>query len=173
MSQGPFIRLHSGGKFHILKPKLSELNIEDICWGLSHICRFTGHSDKFYSVAQHVCLVSDLLPDNLKLEGLLHDATESVYSDINSPLKSVLPQYKELELRAEALVAKKFKLKFPYPSDVKLADMRLLVTEFRDLMTGSDYKDLPFQPLDKKIKPWSIQKSREEFIARYREWQRP
>ena len=172
MSQNPFIRLHSGARFHLLKPRPSEIAIEDICWGLSHICRFTGHCLKFYSVAQHSCLVSDLLPDELKLEGLMHDGSESLASDISSPLKSILPQYKELELKIESVISKKFKLKFPFPADIKLADMRLLVTEFRDLMPASDYKDFPFAPLDKKIVPWTSARARIEFMNRYDKWKR-
>lgn len=166
----PYIRLHSGTKFHILSPKASEIKINDIAYALSNICRFTGHTSKFYSVAQHCCLVSDILPKNLKLQGLLHDAQESYCSDIASPLKRCLPQYIELENRIEVIIADKFDFPFPMPSEIKVADMRLLVTEMRDLMKGGDYKNLPFVPLDNKIRPWSSKKAREEYLKRYKKY---
>ena len=162
-----WIRLHSGGKFHFLKPRAKEVNIKDVAWNLSHICRFTGATKKFYSVEQHSCLVCDILPDEFKPEGLLHDGPESTISDLNSVLKSLLPEYKVVECRIEKVFAKKFNLRFPFPPEVKIADLVLLATEMRDLMPGKDYESLPYEPLPKKIVPWSIEKSRKEFMKRF------
>lgn len=163
-----FIRLHSGKKFHILKPALREIDIVDISWALSHICRFTGHTQSFYSVAQHCCHVSDILPDDLKLQGLMHDAQESYVNDLAQPIKQYLPQYKELELRIEQVVARKFGLAFPMPAAVKTADMTMLVTEMRDVMRNTDYHLHPFKPLTQRIKPWPSTKARIEFLRRFK-----
>lgn len=162
-----FIRLHSGKRFHILKPTLREIDIDDISWALSHICRFTGHTRAFYSVAQHCCHVSDMLPDDLKLQGLLHDAQEAYCQDLAQPIKQYLPQYKELELRIEQVVARKFRLSFPMPAAVKTADMTMLVTEMRDVMRNTDYRLHPFRPLTERIKPWPSLKARREFMRRF------
>lgn len=162
-----WIRLHSGGKFHFLNPRINEINIEDIVWNLSHICRFTGATKKFYCVAQHSCIVHDILPDELKPEGLLHDATESTMSDLNSVVKSLLPAYKKMEVRVEKIFAEKFNLDFPYDPRVKEADLIALATEKRDLMPGNDHLSLPYEPLPAKIVPWSIEKSRREFMKRF------
>jgi len=162
-----FIRLHSGLKFHFLDPQISEVDIRDIAWALSHICRFTGHVKKFYSVAQHCCHVCDILPEEFKLQGLLHDAQEAYCQDLAQPLKQYLPQYKEMELRIEKAMAKKFGIQFPMPAVVKTADMVLLVTEMRDLMRGGDYKNIPFAPMKERIKPWSAEKARREFLKRF------
>ena len=163
-----FIRLRSGRKFHVLAPKASEIDIQDISWALSHLCRFTGHTREFYSVAQHCCHVCDILPKELQLNGLLHDAQEAFCQDLAQPVKQYLPQYKELEERIERAISHKYKLAFPMPAAVKIADMTLLVTEMRDLMTKADYKDLPFTPLSEKIEPWPFEKAQREFLKRFK-----
>ncbi len=102
----------------------------------------------------------------------MHDGTESVYGDVSSPLKALIPQYKEIECNGEKAMSKKFKLKFPFPPEVKLIDMRILVTEKKQLMKGDDYKNMPFEPLDQKLEQWSPQKARGEFLRRYTKYKR-
>lgn len=163
-----FIRLRSGKRFHILKPRVEEIDIHDIAWSLSHLCRFTGHTRRFYSVAQHCCHVCDILPEPLKLRGLLHDGSEAYANDIASPVKQYLPQYKELEARIEHIIARRFGFRLPLPAAIKTADLTLLVTEMRDLMKGGDYKQLPYTPLSDPIEPWSTKKARREFMKRFK-----
>lgn len=162
-----YIRLYSGRKFHFLSPEDAYININDIAWSLSNLCRFTGHVKKFYSVAQHCCYVSDHLPPEFKLHGLLHDAQEAYCQDLAQPIKQFLPQYRDIEIKIEKAIAHKFGLAFPMPPIVKAMDGILLVTEMRDLMRGSDYKTRGFSPLPQKIMPWSPQRARQEFLKRY------
>lgn len=68
-----------------LRPQ--EINIWDIAHPLSQICRFTGHSPFHYSVAQHCCLLAQRVPEELKLQALLHDAAEAYLNDIAGPIK--------------------------------------------------------------------------------------
>lgn len=163
----PWIRVYSGKQFHFLNPKQSEIDIYDIAHNLSQLCRFTGSTRTFYSIAEHCCRVSDILPDSLKLSGLAHDFAEAYMADINSPLKSILPQYKEVERRVEAVIYKKYNIKYPFPAEVKNADMVLLVTEMRDLMPKEDFKTIPFKPLDKPVKPWSMKRAETELLKRF------
>ena len=105
-----------------LKP--GDLPVEYIAKTLSHINRFVGHTPYGYSVAQHVVLVSFLTPREFAFEGLHHDDTEAVWNDIDSPLKSTLPEYKDLEHRTRAEVfAPQFGLRLEEPSEVKAADL--------------------------------------------------
>ena len=85
-----------------MNPDPEEIDIDDICFALSNICRFTGHVD-FYSVAQHSLLVAQLCQQNGASKedvkwALLHDGAEAYISDLNSPIKSTfgLIQYRGL-----------------------------------------------------------------------------
>src|SRR5574342_1090607 len=80
---------YTGRLFWPLSPRLEDINILDICHALSNQTRFTGHTREFYSVAQHSCLVSDLLPEKFKLDGLLHDASEAYLMDLARPVKEL------------------------------------------------------------------------------------
>ena len=92
-----YINTQSGRHFNYQRQRSEDICIEDIATALSHECRFAGHTDHFYSVAQHSVLVSEMLPPELALEGLLHDAMEAYFKDIPTPLKSLMPGYKKLD----------------------------------------------------------------------------
>jgi len=123
------IDLLSGGEFNFLDPRASLFTAEDVARGLSHICRFTGHVDRFYSVAEHSVHCSYLVPDHLALTALCHDAAEAFLGDVSAPLKALLPDYKALEERAEAVVLPRLGARYPIPAAVKHIDMRMLAAE--------------------------------------------
>ena len=107
---------------------------------MSNICRFTGHVNKFYSVAQHSVYVSRLCPPELQFQALLHDASEAFLGDVSSPLKKLLPDYREIEERVHAVVMVRFGLPIEMPSEIKLADTIMLATEKDLLLNPSGVK---------------------------------
>lgn len=111
--------------FDFVNPTPDMIDINDIAHALSHICRYTGHTHKFYSVAQHSVMISRMLPREYALEGLLHDAAETYMGDVNTPLKSLLPKYRAFENKILKVVADKFKLQFPFPDCVNEADHKM------------------------------------------------
>lgn len=115
----------SGQWFDILKPEDYQYSIEEIAHALSNLCRYTGHTNKFYSVAEHSVLVSRIVPDEFALAGLLHDAGEAYLGDVSSPLKQLLPEYKEIENRVEQSIATWFGFSFPLPPEIKQADVQM------------------------------------------------
>jgi hypothetical protein len=164
----PYIITRHGHKVHFLKPRPEEIDIRDICHALSRIVRFNSHTVYPYHVAQHVCLCADAAPDDCKREAFAHDWAESFVGDCPSPLKVLIPQFSTIEERLEKVIAHKFHFRYPYPSAVKEVDMRLLVTEMRDLTPRIDWRDYPFTPLSERIEPWDEAKCRREFMKRFK-----
>lgn len=139
----------SGKKIDYLAPEVSEICIEDIAAGLSHVPRFAGQAEYHYSVAQHSILCSVLCPSH-PLEALLHDASEAFTGDLPTPLKRLLPEFCEIEDRLMATIFARFGCEYPLPPAVKRVDGRVLFNE-RDwlqprhaewVLIGEPYKRL-------------------------------
>lgn len=131
-----YIVTRSGGKFWYDNPMGSAYTIEDIAASLSKLCRFVGHTREMYSVAEHSVLVSRLVPRGMELAGLLHDASEAFCGDIASPLKAMLPEYKQIEDRVQGAIMARFGVQWDHfvKEQVKRADLIALATEKRDLL---------------------------------------
>ena len=167
----PVMQLMNGHFIDFANPENSVYDIEDIALGLSRESRSNGHTSEMYTVAQHCVLVSYIVPEHLALEGLLHDSSEAFHKDLPKPLKVLIPQYSEIELRFEADMAKRFGIQFPFDKEIKLADTIAFVTERRDLSptTKLDRMYRNVKPLDDVIKPWSSKVAYKKFLKRYYE----
>lgn len=89
------ILTQSATQVDILKPQAMQIRIDDICHGLAHVCRFNGQTRHHYSVAQHSLIVADIVPQEHKLVGLLHDAAEAYIADIARPIKLLMVEAAE------------------------------------------------------------------------------
>ena len=147
--------------------------IEDIALALSNLCRFTGHLDEFYSVAQHCVLASYLVPAEFALEALLHDASEAYCNDIAAPLKALLPDYRGIEKWVEGLISQKFGTPETISPEVKQADLIMLATERRDLFIDDDTEWAilrGIQPTNEfTINPLLPRQARKLFMERWHE----
>lgn len=166
-----WITTQSGKHFDYTSLSADAICIEDIACALSNICRFTGHVQDFYSVAQHSVHVSYLVPPEFALEALLHDAAEAYCSDINSQLKQLLPDYRRQIKAVEAVIAAKFGLPASMSAAVKHADLVMLATERRDLDLD-DGKHWPMldgvEPATHfMISPFNPRQARVFFLQRY------
>ena len=134
----------TGKRFDPINPDVRTINIEDIAHALANLCRWGGHTSEFYSVAEHSYLVSKCCGEGYELDGLLHDAAEAYVGDMLKPIKynsRLGAEFKKFESRVTAAIAQRFGLGSEPPS-VKIADMRVLMAEARDLMR--DPKDWPY-----------------------------
>lgn len=129
-----WMQTFTGRQFFVLDPQPEDIDIRDIAHALSMQCRYAGHTSKFYSVAEHSLLISAVLPPELALVGLLHDAAEAYIQDIIRPLKLELPNYRDVEHRLEAVLFAKFGIPYPLPPEIKDADRRIVVDEQRQVM---------------------------------------
>jgi hypothetical protein len=76
-----------GGSYvDLVAPDPHSICIEDVAHALGNLCRFAGHTWRFYSVAEHSVLAATLA----ERHHLLHDAHEAYLSDIPSPVKQRL-----------------------------------------------------------------------------------
>ena len=168
----------TGKRVHILNPAPSEIDIVDIAHALANICRFGGHVPRFFSVAQHSVLVSDLLVEwgrqELALWGLLHDAAEAYLGDLIRPLKLSVLGYAELEEKMMAAISIRFSLPPGLPSEVQRADNAILATEFRDLRgyateKASEYAGGVHPRATIGIRPYCPEVAEDVFLSRYQQ----
>lgn len=140
----PFIETFTGSRFYFLKPEPKDVHIEDIAHALSNNCRYTGHVREFYSVAEHSVIVSLLVEPANALAGLLHDSSEAYLTDVASPIKPHLSNYRDMENVIMKVIAEKYGFEWPLNDDVKDADAVQLKTEAKHLMTsqGKDWAQL-------------------------------
>jgi flavin-dependent thymidylate synthase len=102
---GDWMQTYSGGRFYPGDPRIEQIELTDIARALSRICRYAGHCEQFYSVAQHSVYVSGMVPPEHALCALMHDATEAYLVDIPRPLKRMLAGYTVLEDRLWRVIA--------------------------------------------------------------------
>jgi len=160
----------SGDYFSFINPDAYHFEIETIAHALSYLCRFTGHTAEFYSVAQHSVMVSSLLPREMQLAGLLHDATEAFVGDMTKPLKDMFPEFRRIEKNIENAICRQYGIACPMPREVKQADLILLATEQRDLMPHVDLQWSYLEGVEamkEKITPWAPALAKELFLKRF------
>jgi 5'-deoxynucleotidase YfbR-like HD superfamily hydrolase len=136
---------NSGLVFDFVNPTEDMVDIEDVAHALSHLCRFTGHCDRFYSVAEH-SLIGALIfmergDDELAFEFLMHDAHEAYVGDLSTNLKKLCPDFKIIEERVDKLIRRKYNMANEMSSEVKQMDIKMLATEKSNLLYNHRFSD--------------------------------
>lgn len=160
-----WIRTASGESFDPYNPRTRDVNIRDIAHALSNICRFAGHTRRFYSVAQHCVSVSLRCSD--PRYGLLHDASEAYLDDIRAPLKrsDAFVQYRLLERSVQRVVYERFGLDIAAePHDLHAADEHECASEMQELMPCLD---IAHDPQQHEITPLSPAEAERLFLERF------
>jgi hypothetical protein len=174
---GPYIQTVSGKRINPFDPDPADIEIGDIAVALANHCRFGGHTRRYYSVAQHSCIVSDTLAAeghgaHEALRGLLHDMSEAYLLDMPHPIKhrSELGRvYRGAEARLEQVLLARFGFDGPPPPRLKQIDRALLAAE-REQLTAVlwHWPELDgFEPLPIVIEPWTPAEAAGAFLERY------
>jgi len=142
MNEDGYIITASGRTFHPMRPHASEVDFGDIAHALSMLCRWNGHTSRFYSVAEHCVRVSGRVRPRDALWGLLHDAAEAYIGDTSTPVKKAVTGLAAMEHRLLDVIAEVAGLDMPLPHVVRVADRRMLVTEAKALMPGERWREL-------------------------------
>ncbi|MFA5689921.1 MAG: hypothetical protein WC959_12410 [Kiritimatiellales bacterium] len=138
------LRTSTGLLIDVFNPDPDCILIEDIAHALSNLCRFGGHTPRFYSVAEHSIRCANLVPGRRRtLEALLHDASEAYLVDVPSPIKKFLPEYKKIEDNLMKAISLKFGFQYPVSKIVELADKAMLEIEWQSLMVDNSWITMP------------------------------
>lgn len=174
-ARGDWMQTYTGKRFYPMDPQPDEIDPEDIAHALSLLCRYGGHLDRFYSVAEHCVLMSEWMEnEGMKrhaLTALLHDATEAYVVDVPRPLKRYLPDYRAIEQSVWNAICLKFRVAGDLPGVVKEADTRILLTERDALMSRTvfSWSMDGWEPLDVQITGWEPAEAERRYLVRLAE----
>lgn len=140
-NHGSWLATNEGRIIDLLNPDPAQITIEDIANNLSKLCRFNGQLKGFFSVAQHSLHVAELVPNELKLQALLHDASEAYICDIPTPFKRMLGvAYTDVEHRLQVAIGQALGCDLSeLHTLVKQAD-RIMVVSERDMLQSVPMK---------------------------------
>jgi 5'-nucleotidase len=175
---GPYLQTVSGRWVNPFDPDPKQLDAGDIARALANQCRFGGHCNVFYSVAQHSVIVSQLVEERGGdvedvFAALMHDATEAYLGDMPHPIKHRSPlgaAFKEAEDHLEAAIRDRFAIRPDVP-EIKRADRALLATERREFSAESwHWPELDdVEPLELELTAWPPDEAARAFAQRYTE----
>lgn len=160
--RGSWMQTFTGKQFYPLAPRAEDIDPTDIAHALSLICRYGGHTTRFYSVAEHCVILSHVVAPEHALEALLHDATEAYVGDMVRPLKHHMPDYREVEQRVWSAITLRFNLREEnarprdLAAEVVDADNRILLDERAAVLAPTDHtwQQDDLLPLGVTIRAW-------------------
>jgi len=164
-----WIQSYAGNAVTPLRLKKEQVHFSDIPHALAQKVRFNGHLREMgYTVAQHCVIGAGLISGPFALAFLLHEVSEVYLPDIPAPIKGSLIvsrqdigdiSWSTLEDEHADVIFDALHLSSLRPlldaPEVKLMDLRMLMTEKRDLM-GPMAEEIPWatadiSPLDYRI----------------------
>lgn len=127
-----------GLKVNPLALQEEDINLKDIAHHLALVNRFGGATRVPLSVAQHCVYVSRLVPQKMKMQALLHDASEAYMGDIIHWLKrsTVFEEYRKIEAEVEKAIWRRFGCTEVMHKEVADADRLMCRFEAFKLMPG-------------------------------------
>jgi len=111
------IKTYSGNFIDLLSLDVAKLTRQDIAQGCAQTCRYGGQCNRFYSTAEHSCLVVRLAkhakePKLVQQLSFGHDWSEGIgMGDMVRPLKQVIAHYRDIEDVNLARLLKGFHIK--------------------------------------------------------------
>lgn len=102
----------------------SDIDKNVIAHSISNQCRWNGHTNRFYSVAEHCVLMARHVRPEARIHMLLHDTPEAFTGDIATPFKDKCPELYALEGRILSVIYEA--LKIPKPSSMMFKYVRVI-----------------------------------------------
>ena len=196
MSAETVLTMADGRGIDLLNVTAADIIFPTLAEHLAKENRYCGATpDVTYSVAQHLCLGTDaMLRDGSTEEEaayfLLHDVQEGLWRDDPTPKKiaiatriaercgvlsaDIIKVLDEIVDEHDTAIHQAAALPWPIKPEiariVKIYDLKMFVTEWRDLMHNIPHPNwAPYsgiKPLDAKIEPWPWQIARGEYLVR-------
>lgn len=162
-------RTITGREIDLVAFRGSDIDLTDIAFALSNICRYNGHVKRIYTVAEHSMNLANMVDPRYEAHALLHDAAEAYLGDLAAPVKNLLPEYQSIEDRFQRIIFRRFGLGERLPSEVRVKDIAIRQAEMAVLMNfenGSslEKKDNDLKNMVKRITLY--EKAYEPFIHR-------
>lgn len=173
---GATIAWGGGRSYDFDNPNPEIITIEDAAYALAYTVRWRGQTRSggrrmFYGVGQHCVFGAQemLLAGHgaaNALAFLWHEPDEVVLPDFPGPGKLCVPDFKPFAKRQGEAFMARIGVPVPSPDLCKRWDLRMMVTEKRDLMRGheGDYfqtssrkviSDVEFAPFERRIIPYA------------------
>ncbi len=182
--RGPWMLTGGGNQFFPTDPLVGEFRIDEIAGSLAKTCRYNGQipADKFYSVAEHCCLLAKHFIKKKQLNfakwAWAHDGAESYIGDMIRPIKWLFPEFVKIEHKIEKVYFYEFlHLEGEFPAEVKHADGIICNDErtqiWKDVVsaTGDKPNDLygyeTREQLGVKINCWGHKRAKKEYLKMY------
>lgn len=158
----PWVQTYLGHQLRIPEFNGDAITVTETAAVLSKLCRFSGRTLTFYSVAEHSVRCAWLVEElgGSKFEqfyALNHEGDESLLGfDPPSPLLKLTPDLRALKEAAHTAYMTRYGLPIKMPAIVKQADLIMLATEKRDLMSKEPAPWFPMpEPRGNRIEPWT------------------
>lgn len=153
------IYTNNGIFFDFDNPTLRGVTVDGLARALGNLCRYTGHVESFYSVAQHSVEVAWRCSERAKLWALFHDAHEAYTGDISTPYKRHLQctKHGDLTNQLDEQVRKMFAVPYDWSitAEVDRVDRAVLELEvYSPLIVGYDGPPSPWGMDKKPSPPW-------------------
>lgn len=147
--KGATIAWGGGNYFDFENPESTTMTIEDYAFAVAYTVRWRGQArtDRkrvFYGVGEHCVRGAErlLLDDYTKADALaflMHESDEVPFGDTPGPVKPLMgDSFRAVIKRCGAAIDARFNVVTPDPALIKRYDIRMLVTERRDLLGGHE-----------------------------------
>lgn len=147
------ILVGDGGMFDLMRPSPDDVSLAVIARALSQLCRYGGHTSRFYSVAEHSLVLATWFAGRgetlLARYALMHDAAEAYVGDLVRPLKRALPYHETVERGVRRVIFRRLGLHMSgdIPAAVQDADTRIIRDEIAALIPAATWSGPDVEPL--------------------------
>jgi len=138
----------TGTPFRPWDPDPDNIFLTDIAHALSLQNRWNGHTRLPVCVAEHSLNVLKYVTHRdeskaIRIQALLHDATEAYLPDLTSPVKHRMSQFQEMEAKVWDAICIRFGIETEMRGIVEEADREVFYYEYHTSMNRSDDIEIP------------------------------